>query len=592
MVFGRHINRYYLKYSPLLLFGILALVLVDYFQLLIPELYRMVINGANTGVVELVGVVREFNMEFVLEEICVPMIVVIVAMVVGRFLWRVCFFGASIRLETDLRARMFDHSKNLSQEFYQRNKVGDLMSLFTNDLETVQSCFGEGTLMLFDVLLLGSLALVKMISMSPLLTLLSMVPMVFLFVVSLIVGKYMRKKWAIRQAAFSHISDFTQENFSGIAVVKAFAKEAREIWAFKKLNKENEDANIVYTRASTLLRVFSIFFVESVLCIILGFGGYLVYEGTFNAGELIEFITYFSTIIWPIMAISQLIEMNSRGAASLDRISVLLDQKPTVTDGEGARDVGTLSGNIELSSLTFSYPGVERPALKNVSFDIKAGESVGIIGKTGSGKTTIVDLMLHIYNLPRGMMFFDGVDVNDITIESLRRNIAYVPQDNFLFSDTIENNIAFAMDTHTSEQVVRSATLANVHDNISEFSEGYSTVLGERGITVSGGQKQRISIARALLKDASILILDDSVSAVDTDTERVILGNLRREREGKTTILIAHRISTVSGMDKIIFIDEGEVIDVGSHEELLLRCGEYRRTVELQRLEDSASHNS
>ena len=587
MVFGRHINRYYLKYSPLLLFGILALVLVDYFQLLIPELYRMVINGANTGVVELDGVVREFNMEFVLEEICVPMIVVIVAMVVGRFLWRVCFFGASIRLETDLRARMFDHSKNLSQEFYQRNKVGDLMSLFTNDLETVQSCFGEGTLMLFDVLLLGSLALVKMISMSPLLTLLSMVPMVFLFVVSLIVGKYMRKKWAIRQAAFSHISDFTQENFSGIAVVKAFAKEAREIWAFKKLNKENEDANIVYTRASTLLRVFSIFFVESVLCIILGFGGYLVYEGTFNAGELIEFITYFSTIIWPIMAISQLIEMNSRGAASLDRISVLLDQKPTVTDGEGARDVGTLSGNIELSSLTFSYPGVERPALKNVSFDIKAGESVGIIGKTGSGKTTIVDLMLHIYNLPRGMMFFDGVDVNDITIESLRRNIAYVPQDNFLFSDTIENNIAFAMDTHTSEQVVRSATLANVHDNISEFSEGYSTVLGERGITVSGGQKQRISIARALLKDASILILDDSVSAVDTDTERVILGNLRREREGKTTILIAHRISTVSGMDKIIFIDEGEVIDVGSHEELLLRCGEYRRTVELQRLEDS-----
>ena len=587
MVFGRHINRYYLKYSPLLLFGILALVLVDYFQLLIPELYRMVINGANTGVVELDGVVREFNMEFVLDEICVPMIVVIVAMVVGRFLWRVCFFGASIRLETDLRARMFDHSKNLSQEFYQRNKVGDLMSLFTNDLETVQYCFGEGTLMLFDVLLLGSLALVKMISMSPLLTLLSMVPMAFLFAVSLIVGKYMRKKWAIRQAAFSHISDFTQENFSGIAVVKAFAKEAREIWAFKKLNKENEDANIVYTRASTLLRVFSIFFVESVLCIILGFGGYLVYEGIFNAGELIEFITYFSTIIWPIMAISQLIEMNSRGAASLDRISVLLDQKPTVTDSDSARDVGTLSGNIELSSLTFSYPGVERPALKNVSFDIKAGESVGIIGKTGSGKTTIVDLMLHIYNLPRGMMFFDGVDVNDITIESLRRNIAYVPQDDFLFSDTIENNIAFAMDTHTSEQVVRSATLANVHDNISEFSEGYSTVLGERGITVSGGQKQRISIARALLKDASILILDDSVSAVDTDTERVILGNLRREREGKTTILIAHRISTVSGMDKIIFIDEGEVIDVGSHEELLLRCGEYRRTVELQRLEDS-----
>ena len=463
------------------------------------------------------------------------------------------------------------------------------MSLFTNDLETVQSCFGEGTLVLFDVLLLGTMALVKMISMSPILTLLSMIPMAFLFAISLIVGKSMRRKWAVRQAAFSHISDFTQENFSGIAVIKAFAKEVREIWAFRKLNRENEDANVDYTRTATLLRIFSIFFIESVLCVILGFGGYLVYNGTFNAGELIEFITYFSTIIWPVMAISQLIEMNSRGAASLERISMLLDQIPTVTDGERAREVGTLSGNIELRDLSFTYPDSATEVLKNLSFSINAGECVGIIGKTGSGKTTVVDLMLHIYNLPRGMMFFDGVDVNDITIESLRRNIAYVPQDNFLFSDTIENNIAFATDTHTGDEVVRAATLANVHSNIAEFSEGYSTVLGERGITVSGGQKQRISIARALLKNAAILILDDSVSAVDTDTERVILENLRREREGKTTILIAHRVSTVSSMDKIIFIDDGTLVDVGSHDELLARCPEYKRTVLLQSFEDSES---
>ncbi len=588
MVFGKHVNRYYFKYSPLLLLGVLALLLVDYFQLKIPELYKMVINGANNGVVEIDGVLRDFDMTFVLDEICLPMIIIIFAMVIGRFLWRVSFYGASIRVERDLRFRMFEHSKGLSQEFYQKNKVGDLMSLFTNDLETIHESFGNGILMFFDALLLGVLAFVKMIRMSPMLTLFSMIPMVLLFIVSTIVGKYMMKKWATRQAAFSKISDFAQESFSGISVVKAFAKEAYELWRFKKLNKENENANIVYTRASTLLHIFVILFVESVVCIILGYGGYLVYKDVFNAGELIEFISYFQSIVWPIMAISQLIEMSSRAKASLNRISKLLDEKPSVVDEKVARDVESISGDIELCSLTFKYPGARDYVLKDISFKINAGESIGIIGRTGSGKTTIVDLMLRTYNIPRGMLFFDGIDVNDITIESLRRGIAYVPQDNFLFSDTIENNIGFAKDSFELGEVKNAAVLASVHENISEFSEGYKTVLGERGVTVSGGQKQRISIARALMKNASVLILDDSVSAVDTDTEREILENLHKTRKGKTTILIAHRISTVSGMDKIIFIDNGELVDVGNHAELMARCPKYRRTVELQRLEDEA----
>ena len=302
MIFGKHINRYYLKYSPILLLGVIALLLVDYFQLEIPELYMTVIDGINNGSVAVGGVDSEFNMEFVLTKICEPFIVIILAMVVGRFLWRVCFFGAAIRVETDLRARMFDHAKTLSQEYYQRNKVGNLMSLFTNDLETIQECFGDGVLMFFDALLLGALTIFKMGKMDIRLMLLSLVPMVFLFIVSTLVGNYMMKKWEIRQEAFSKLSDFSQESFSGIAVIKAFVKEFRELWAFKKLSRENEDANVSFTRASVLLHISVTLFVESVICIILGYGGYLVYTDKFTAGELIEFMSYFSSVVWPVMA--------------------------------------------------------------------------------------------------------------------------------------------------------------------------------------------------------------------------------------------------------------------------------------------------
>ena len=589
MIFGKHINKYYLKYSPILLLGVLALVLVDYFQLEIPELYKLVINGTNEGVVELDGATVPFTLEILLDRVCLPMIFVIIAIVAGRFLWRICFFGTSLKVETDLRRRMFDRCKTLSEEFYQRNKVGNLMSLFTNDLETVHECFGNGILMLFDALLLGVLALIKMSTMNLTLTLFTLIPMSLLLVVATIMGKYMKSKWAARQAAFSELSDFTQENFSGIAVVKAFTKEFRELWAFKKVNKRNENANVTYTKASTLLHILVTLFVESVICIILGYGGYLVHIKTFNAGELIEFISYFSSIVWPIMAVSHLIEMASRGRASYNRIAALLDEQVAVKDKEGVLDLDSIKGDIELRNLTFRHPDAEYDALRNVSFTINAGERVGIIGKTGAGKTTIVDLILRTYNVPDGTLFIDGHDVNDISIKSVRRASAYVPQDNFLFGDTIENNIAFAVDSHDSDEVVRAATLSAVHDNIAEFTDGYSTVLGERGVTVSGGQKQRISIARALMKNAAILILDDSVSAVDTDTERTILENLRREREGKTTILIAHRVSTVRDMDKIIFIDDGEILAVGTHDELCDSCEEYRTAVELQRLEDAGT---
>ena len=592
MIFGKHINRYYIRYGLWLLLGLAALVLVDILQLEIPKYYRMVIDGMTYGTVDLGSTTVPFDLPFLLDEICMNMVIVIIFMILGRFLWRICFFGSAVRLEEDLRNRMFAHANQLSREYYQVNKVGDLMSFFTNDLDTVQECFGWGVMMFFDAILMGALAILDMWQMDPMLTLLSLIPMGFLLASSTIVGKRMAQKWDIRQEAYARLSDFSQESFSGIAVIKAFVKEAKELWAFKKLNVENEAANVDHTKTSVLFRVLTTLFVESVICIILGYGGYLVYQKEFTGGQLMEFIGYFNAVIWPIMAVSELIDMTSRGRASLARISELLEAKVHVQDRPGAMDLTDIRGQIEFRNLTFRYPDGEFDALKNISFTIRAGENVGLVGKTGSGKTTLVDLILRTYNVPDGTLFIDGQDVNDVTIRSVREGCAYVPQDNFLFSDTIENNIAFGVERWDTDKVAYAAKLADIHDNISEFQQGYATVLGERGVTVSGGQKQRISIARALMKDAPILILDDSVSAVDTKTETAILQNLRSTRAGKTTILIAHRISTIEKMDKLLFIEDGCLAAVGSHEELYATNAAYRKMVDLQRLEEEGGkHN-
>lgn len=593
MIFGKHINRYYLKYGLLLLLGLAALIVVDTLQLEIPELYQMVVNGVSAGEVTVNGVAYAFDMDFLLDQICMPMVIIILWVVFGRFAWRACFMGAAIRVETDLRDRMFDNARHLSQEYYQVNKVGSLMSLFTNDLDTVQDCYGWGIMMFCDAVFMSVLAIRKMLRMDPVLTVLSLIPMILLLASATVVGGYMMKKWDVRQEAFSNLSDFSQESYSGIAVVKAFVKEAKELMAFKKLNVENEEANVDYTKASVLLRVLVSCFVESVICVILGYGGYLVYQDKFNAGQLVEFIGYFNSVVWPIMAVSELIDMTSRGKASLNRISELLDAKPDVVDRPGATELENVQGGVEFRHLNFRYPDGEYDALEDISFVIHPGENVGLVGKTGSGKTTLVDLILRTYNVADGTLFVDGRDVNDITIRSVRNACAYVPQDNFLFSDTIEENIAFGLDSANRTTITEAARLADVDGNIREFQKGYDTILGERGVTVSGGQKQRISIARALVKDAPILILDDSVSAVDTRTEKTILENLRTTRAGKTTILIAHRISTIEKMDKILFIDEGRLAAVGSHKELYESNPAYRKMVDLQRLEEEGGkHNA
>ena len=587
MIFGKYINRYYLKNAPVLLLGLLALLMVDYIQLLIPQFYRLVINGVNLGQVVVNGQPLPFTKEVLLQHICLPMIWIVVLMVIGRFLWRICFFGSAVRVAANLRERMFDHSRQLSQQYYQVNKVGNLMSLYTNDIDTIQECFGDGILMFFDALVLGLMALYKMWRMDYKLTLLALIPALIMFGIGTVMGTAMTKRWEERQQAFSDLSDFAQENFSGIAVIKAFVKELKELMAFRKLNKQNEEINVIYTKIATLLEVLVTLFVESVICVILGYGGYLVYQGRFNAGQLVEYIGYFEAIVWPIMAISMLIEKTSRGKASLNRITELLDAPIDVADRPGVQELQNPQGSVEFRHLTFRYPDGEYDVLQDISFTIHPGESVGIVGKTGAGKTALVDLLLRTYNVPDGTLFIDDHDVNTVSIHSVREGCAYVPQDNFLFSDTISGNISFAFDDENQEAIEDAAMMSDVHDNIAEFKEGYRTVLGERGVTVSGGQKQRISIARALMKHAPILILDDSVSAVDTKTERTILDNLKK-REGLTTILIAHRISTVEQMDKIVFVEDGEVHAVGKHEDLYRTCTAYRKMVDLQKLEEEA----
>ena len=375
--------------------------------------------------------------------------------------------------------------------------------------------------------------------------------------------------------------------FSGIAVIKAFVKEFKELLAFKKINKENENINVEFTKMSALLSTLVTLFVQSVVCIILGVGGYYASVNQFNSAKLIEFISYFNSIVWPIMAFSHLIEMSSRGKASLKRIQELLDSKIEVYDKENVRtDINEIKGKIEFRNLTFKYPNAEYDSLINASFVINEGENVGIIGKTGSGKTTLVDLILRTYNVPDNSIFIDNVDINLLPIKLVRKYCAYVPQDNFLFSTSVADNIAFSKKDASIEEIKKASILASLDENILDFKDGYETVLGERGVTISGGQKQRTSIARALIKDASILILDDSVSAVDTKTERVIIDNLKETRKGKTTILIAHRISTIEQMDKILLIDDGKIIAFGKPLDLYNNCTEYKQMVDLQKLEE------
>lgn len=579
MLFGKNVNKYYFKYLHFFLIGIVALIFVDIYQLKIPEIIGDIVGEIDRSTLTYSGLV-----EYVKE-----MILVIAIMFVGRFAWRICIFGNGARIESDMRSQLFKKSELLSQLYYQENKVGSVMALYTNDLQTIRHVFGGGTVMLVDAAFLGIFAFIKMFRENQKLTIIAVIPLICLACCSVFIGRFMRKKFELRQEAYAKLSDFSQESFSGLSVIKAFLKEKQEIKRFAKINKDNMDKNIDFVKTAMLLeRLFFGFLIGSVFVILYAVGSYYIYKGIdgFEVDALVKFISYFDALIWPMMAIAQLINLRSQAKASMGRIDQLLNHPIDVKDSDDVINDHVINGEITFKNLSFTYPGGNREILKNISLTIPKGTSIGLIGRTGCGKTTLVDLLLRIYNIEENKIFIDDIDIMKLPIKTVRDAVSYVPQDNFLFSDTIANNIAFSFSDVNMDDVKKASIASDVDSNIMEFNEQYETVLGERGVTVSGGQKQRISIARALMKNSEILILDDSVSAVDTKTEETIINNLKQLREGKTTILIAHRITTVKKLDKIIVMDDGEIVGYGTHEELEKTCPLYQEMVYLQRLED------
>ena len=586
MLFGKHINKYYLKYFWYFFFGIAFLILVDYVQLLVPE----TIGNLSTAIED--GEIKSIKDPLLLRSLF-TIFGVACCMFVGRFAWRRCILGESVRIQADLRQEMFSKTEILSQRFYKENKTGAILAYFSNDLETIEEVFGFGIVQIVDGLFLGVLSFIKMFQVNGVLSLISLIPIVILLASAIVIDKYMELKYDARQKAFEDMSDFSQENFTGIRVIKAFVKEGKELIHFAKENKKNKDANIAFVKFGALLDVLINLLIYSVIIIIYCVGGWFIYQESignsfnFSSGDIIKFIGYFDSLIWPVFAIASIINMTARGRTSLKRISSLLDEKVEIADdGQIIIPEEDFKGGIKFNNFNFAYPDdPEVNVLKNINFEIKPGETVGIVGKIGCGKSTLVNMLFRLYNVEKGTLFLDGHDIMDLPIKLVRSNIGYAPQDNFLFSDTIRKNISFSNDSLTDDQVSEAAEFSAVRDNIEEFQEKYQTMIGERGVTLSGGQKQRISISRAVVKDPAILVLDDSVSAVDIKTEETILRNIRRLRKGKTTILIASRVSTVEKLDKVLVLNEGELEYFGTNKECLENSPTYKRMVELQTLE-------
>ncbi len=593
MIFGKHVNKFYKKYFWYFFFGILFLIFVDVIQVFIPKLSGNIADNVIDK--NLAGTIFgiESNYANLIKDILLIFLIGI-GMFIGRYCWRILIFGESVKVQADLRKDMFEKCEELSQRYYKANKTGAILSYFSNDLETIEEAFGFGIVQLVDGIFLLIISLVGMFLIDWVLTLILLIPLIILCVFAVTIDRVMEAKWGKRQKAFEDLSDFAQENFTGIRVIKAFVKERKELKQFSKVAKSNQDTNIEFAKTSAILDVVFEILIYFVFGLILLGGSYLVYlhiksggdpKVGISVGQLITFIGLADTIIWPVFALAGTINLIARAKASLKRISALLDEEIEIKD----LDIIThtdYQGKIEFKHFNFAYPDdPNNLILKDITLKINAGETVGIVGKIGSGKSTLVNMLFRLYNVNEGTLFIDDIDIMHLPIKEIRENIGYCPQDNFLFSDTIKNNIAFSNENIELSEVKEAAKFSSVDDNIEGFKDKYDTLIGEKGVSLSGGQKQRISISRAIIKDPKILILDDSVSAVDVKTEETILSNIKNIRKGKTTLIIASRVSTVQHLDKILVLRDGQVDAFGTHEECLVKSKIYARMVELQLLE-------
>ena len=557
--------------------GILALAAVDLMNVYIPQFTGQITDGLKAGTIGMDGVWRLIGL----------IILMGAAMAAGRFGWRYFIFGAALDVRRRLQEDLFAHLEKLSMRYYNEHKTGDLMAHFTNDMRSVQMLMGPTVVTAFDATVMLVMVLGKMMFYVDMrLTLVAVIPLLLIMYGDYYYGKVMHRKFFAKQRAFSDLTDQVQEAVSGIRVIKSFVQERRELAAFAVTNQKNKERNMGVARTEALFMPLLDLVVGLSGLLTLLYGGYLAIAGEISLGQFEAFNLYIAMLVWPMLAAGECITFISQGMASLKRIRTILDEKPEIVDGAEVKDVAALRGEIDLDGLTFAYPDQEDvTVLDSIRVHVDQGSTLAVLGRTGSGQSTLANLLLRLYDAKSDMIRIDGRPICEIPLSVLRRDVAYVPQESFLFSDTLERNIAFGAERKSREEIQRAAQDACIHSNIMDFPEGYDTMVGERGVTLSGGQKQRSAIARALLKDAPILILDDALSAVDTDTEEQILHNLRRNRAGRTTIIIAHRISTIQNADRILVLDEGRAAEYGSHEELMALGGIYRSIHDKQQLE-------
>jgi ATP-binding cassette, subfamily B, multidrug efflux pump len=506
---------------------------------------------------------------------------------VFQFLTRWLVIGVSREIEYDLRNDIFRHLESLSYSHYQKNRTGDIMARATNDLNAVRMLLGPAIMYSANTLVFTAAALFFMWHISPKLTLYAFAPLPIASIVVQYIGRRIHERFEKIQAQFSDISARAQENFSGARVVRAYAQEEAEIALFETSNQEYVTRSLPLARLTGMLWPTLELLLGFAVVMVLWLGGREVLLGRISLGQFVAFNTYIVMLTWPIIALGWVINIFQRGTASMGRIEEILVARSEITDAEAASDLKattTLRGEIEFRHLDFTYGGA--PVLKDVNLTIPAGSSLAIVGPTGSGKTTLVNLLPRIYDAAPGSLLIDGRPIREYPLETLRRNIGFVPQETFLFSDSVRENIAFGVETASDDQVQRAAAAANIAADIEGFPEGYKTLVGERGITLSGGQKQRSAIARAIIRDPSILVLDDALSSVDTYTEETILNHLREVMRDRTTIFISHRVSTVRNADRIAVLHEGRVVELGTHEELIARNGYYTDLYNKQLLEE------
>lgn len=567
---------YIWKYKFQYIIGLLTLFLVDYIGLFIPQYTGEITDGLTSHTLNSSGIAS----------LVWKIILCGIFITVGRFLWRYFLFGTARKIECELRNDMFAKMETLSQRYFNNNKTGDLMTYFTNDLEAVRNALGSSVLSCFDSIVMTVLVLYKMMTyVSFKLTLTVIIPMGLIAVFGYYFGEEFERRFLKKQQSFANLSDHVQESISGERVIKAFVQEEKQLKEFDKINENNRQANLHVVKLMATFGPSLDFVVGFTYVVTIIYGGYLCMIGNITLGRFVAFNSYIGSLIWPMLAFGDSITSISQGIAGMRRLHQVFDEKAEIFDQENVDKSIVLQGKISLKNVDFAYSESLPNVLSDISVNIEQGETLAILGRTGSGKTTFVNLLCRVYDITSGSIEFDDIDIKRIPLHILHESIAYVPQDNFLFSDTLAKNIAFGKQDATMNEIIEACENACVHDNIIDFPEQYETMVGERGVTLSGGQKQRSSIARALLKDSPILILDDSLSAVDTDTEEKILTNLKQIRQGKTTIMIAHRISTVQNADHILILDEGKIIEYGTYEELIKLEGVFKTMVEKQQLE-------